>query len=140
MTSVTSATALTSASTSPRIPEADVTRLPGSAVHHWEWQTYAACRELGSSRFFHPAGERGEEREERDAAAKRVCGGCPVREACLEHALRTREPFGVWGGKTEEERKALARPSRARRAAMTAPKGQSGPSGPDRSATPGRPR
>ncbi|MEU9145685.1 WhiB family transcriptional regulator [Streptomyces sp. NPDC048349] len=85
----------------------DVTRLPGAAHRFWEWQTRAACRDLGSGRFYHPAGERGEDREERDAAAKRVCAVCPVRAACLEHALRTREPFGVWGGLTEEERRSL---------------------------------
>lgn len=135
-----SASSTATPSASPRVPATDVSRLPGSAVHHWDWQLRAACRELGSTRFFHPAGERGEDREERDAAAKRVCAGCPVVEACLEHALRTREPFGVWGGKTEEERQAMRRPSRARRPATTAPKGQGGPGGPDRSATPGRPR
>ncbi|WP_405498284.1 WhiB family transcriptional regulator [Streptomyces sp. NBC_00096] len=128
------------------MPAADVTRLPGSAVHHWQWQSRAACRELGSTRFFHPAGERGEDREERDAAAKRICAGCPVREACLGYALRTREPFGVWGGLTEEERRALLRPSRARRGAAGTPNGPggpggpTGPGGPHRSATPGHPR
>ncbi|MBT2407256.1 MULTISPECIES: WhiB family transcriptional regulator [unclassified Streptomyces] len=85
----------------------DVSRLPGSAYHYWQWQSRAACRDLGSGRFFHPAGERGEDREERDEAAKRVCAGCPVRLACLSYALRTREAFGVWGGLTEEERRAL---------------------------------
>ncbi|MEU9376832.1 WhiB family transcriptional regulator [Streptomyces sp. NPDC048255] len=89
----------------------DVSHLPGATHHSWQWQSRAACRDLGTSRFFHPAGERGEDREERDAAAKRVCAGCPVRAACLEHALRSREPFGVWGGLTEEERRALPRPS-----------------------------
>ncbi|MER6320040.1 WhiB family transcriptional regulator [Streptomyces sp. NPDC001581] len=89
----------------------DVSRLPGSGHHFWQWQTRAACRDLGSGRFFHPAGERGEDREERDAAAKRVCAACPVRTACLDHALRTREPFGVWGGLTEEERHALLGPA-----------------------------
>nr|WP_308379306.1 WhiB family transcriptional regulator [Streptomyces sp. ISL-43] len=116
---------------SPGTPKADVTRLPGSALHHWQWQSRAACRDLGSTRFFHPAGERGEDREERDAAAKRVCAGCPVRTACLDYALRTREPFGVWGGLTEEERRALPRPSRAGRSPATAP---------DRTATPARRR
>jgi WhiB family transcriptional regulator, redox-sensing transcriptional regulator len=41
-----------------------------------------------------------------------VCAGCPVRAACLEHALRTRERFGVWGGLTEEERQELLAPAR----------------------------
>jgi WhiB family redox-sensing transcriptional regulator len=30
--------------------------------------------------------------------AKALCGGCPVREACLASALERREPWGVWGG------------------------------------------
>ncbi|MFE2925609.1 WhiB family transcriptional regulator [Streptomyces goshikiensis] len=93
----------------------DDTRLPGTAAHHWQWQLRAACRNLGPEPFFHPAGERGEDRDERDEAAKRVCAGCPVRTACLEHALRTRESFGVWGGLTEEERRTLlTRASRRR--------------------------
>ncbi|MEW2414720.1 WhiB family transcriptional regulator [Streptomyces sp. NPDC046866] len=89
----------------------DVRRLPGAALHHWQWQQRAACRSWGSGPFFHPYGERGEEREDRDAAAKRICARCPVRRACLEHALRTREPYGVWGGHTEEERRALLGPA-----------------------------
>ncbi|MFJ3923167.1 WhiB family transcriptional regulator [Streptomyces sp. NPDC090022] len=92
----------------------DVVRLPGAVLQHWQWQSGAACRALGPGRFFHPAGERGEDREGRDEAAKRVCARCPVRQACLDHALRTREPYGVWGGLTEEERKALSgRPGRS---------------------------
>jgi WhiB family redox-sensing transcriptional regulator len=31
-------------------------------------------------------------------AAKAVCGGCPVRPACLAAALDRHEPWGVWGG------------------------------------------
>ncbi|MET9701012.1 WhiB family transcriptional regulator [Streptomyces sp. NPDC006529] len=90
----------------------DVSLLPGPTLHQWEWQADAACRDLGPNRFFHPAGERGEEREGRDEAAKRVCAVCPVRSACLEHALRTHEPFGVWGGLTEDERRELRQASR----------------------------
>ncbi|MCX4694473.1 WhiB family transcriptional regulator [Streptomyces sp. NBC_01408] len=98
----------------------DVSRLPGATHQSWQWQSRAACRDLGTGRFFHPAGERGEDREERDAAAKRVCAGCPVRAECLEHALRTREPFGVWGGLTEEERR--ARPALREPATRAAPR------------------
>ncbi|WP_443065740.1 WhiB family transcriptional regulator [Streptomyces sp. NBC_00503] len=85
----------------------NVTRLPGRAEHHWLWQERAACRELGSRLFFHPAGERGPEREARDAAAKEVCALCPVQRDCLRHALRVGETFGVWGGLTEDERRRL---------------------------------
>lgn len=31
-------------------------------------------------------------------SAKRLCGPCPFRQACLDGALQRREPWGVWGG------------------------------------------
>ncbi|MFF8264642.1 WhiB family transcriptional regulator [Streptomyces virginiae] len=86
----------------------DVSRLPGLAEHHWAWQAEAACRGLGSRKFFHPAGERGEDRAARDQAAKEICARCPVRAECLRHALNTGEAYGVWGGLTTEERRAYA--------------------------------
>ncbi|MGW6979699.1 WhiB family transcriptional regulator [Streptomyces sp. NPDC054932] len=86
----------------------DVSRLPGRAEHHWAWQTEAACRGLGSRRFFHPEGERGEDRAARDEAAKEICAGCPVQSECLRHALSAGETYGVWGGLTEEERRTRA--------------------------------
>jgi len=41
--------------------------------------------------------------------AKRVCIGCVVRMECLSDALDNRIEFGVWGGMTERERRALVR-------------------------------
>ena len=41
--------------------------------------------------------------------AKTVCMGCPVRTECLADALDNRIEFGVWGGMTERERRALLR-------------------------------
>lgn len=41
--------------------------------------------------------------------AKRICRGCPVRNECLADALDNRIEFGVWGGMTERERRALLR-------------------------------
>ena len=38
------------------------------------------------------------------AAARRICGSCPVRRSCLAHALATGEPEGIWGGFDESER------------------------------------
>ncbi len=40
----------------------------------------------------------------RDLAAKAVCARCPVIAECAAHALQVREPYGVWGGLTEDER------------------------------------
>ena len=34
----------------------------------------------------------------RVALAKSLCGGCPMRVACLQGALSRLEPCGVWGG------------------------------------------
>ncbi|MPZ67821.1 MAG: hypothetical protein GEU83_20825 [Pseudonocardiaceae bacterium] len=41
--------------------------------------------------------------------AKRVCHTCPIRRACLEYALNHDERFGIWGGMSERERRALRR-------------------------------
>ena len=41
--------------------------------------------------------------------AKRICRSCPVRYECLADALDNRIEFGVWGGMTERERRALLR-------------------------------
>lgn len=38
-------------------------------------------------------------------AAKAICARCPVVTECLDHALLTRQPDGVWGGLTPSERK-----------------------------------
>jgi WhiB family redox-sensing transcriptional regulator len=60
---------------------------------------------LDSSVFFTPDHERGAIRTSREQRAKAVCARCPVLDQCREHALRAREPYGVWGGMTEHERK-----------------------------------
>jgi WhiB family transcriptional regulator, redox-sensing transcriptional regulator len=41
--------------------------------------------------------------------AKVICQACPVRTECLADALDSRIEFGVWGGMTERERRALLR-------------------------------
>jgi WhiB family redox-sensing transcriptional regulator len=41
--------------------------------------------------------------------AKAICLACPVRTECLADALDNRIEFGVWGGMTERERRALLR-------------------------------
>ncbi|MEO8556305.1 MAG: WhiB family transcriptional regulator [Actinomycetota bacterium] len=83
---------------------AEVSRLPGPVADLWEWQLGGSCRREGPDVFFHPDGERGPARRKRDRAAKAVCLGCPVVASCREHALRVREPYGVWGAMTADER------------------------------------
>lgn len=83
---------------------ADVTRLPHPINENWAWQLQAACRGLETSLFFHAKHERGPARERRIAAAKEVCYSCPVIAECRQYALDAREPYGVWGGLSEDER------------------------------------
>jgi WhiB family redox-sensing transcriptional regulator len=86
---------------------ADTGRLPAPVMEHWDWQLRAACRGMDSSTFFHPTDERGPAKTNRITAAKAVCAGCPARLDCLNHALETREPYGIWGGLSEDERAKL---------------------------------
>lgn len=82
----------------------DISRLPGPMSHLWEWQMLGACRGVDSELFFHPEGERGPSRSNREASAKALCAQCPVIAACRDAALSAREPYGVWGGLSEHER------------------------------------
>ncbi|MFC7468579.1 WhiB family transcriptional regulator [Actinomadura keratinilytica] len=93
---------------------ADFSRLPGPNADLWDWQLLAACRGVDSSLFFHPEGERGAARSARETSAKEVCMRCPVRAECAAHALAVREPYGVWGGLTEDEREELMGRARTR--------------------------
>lgn len=66
------------------------------------WATFAACKEAGDVTFF-------PQTKAEARAALAVCAICPVRDECLDHAIETNERFGVWGGLTEKERRALVR-------------------------------
>lgn len=66
-----------------------------------EWFQAAACRAGQPDELF----VRGAEQNK----AKQVCAGCPVRTECLAEALDNRIEWGVWGGLTERERRALLR-------------------------------
>jgi WhiB family redox-sensing transcriptional regulator len=70
-----------------------------------QWRSKAACQGLDPEIFYPLDDEDAEE-------AKVVCTVCPVREACLEHALGYREKEGVWGGATERERRRIIRQRR----------------------------
>jgi WhiB family redox-sensing transcriptional regulator len=85
---------------------ADISRLPGPVADIWDWQLQGACRGSDPELFFHPEGERGPARANRELAAKAICASCPVLQQCAAHALLVREPYGVWGGMSEEEREA----------------------------------
>ncbi len=86
---------------------ADTQRLPVPLIEVWEWQGAAACRGMDSATFFHPPAERNAARENRIERAKQICRQCPALLACRDHALRVREPYGIWGGLSEDERAEL---------------------------------
>lgn len=67
------------------------------------WQQDAECVHHAGEVDFFPA--RGESVRE----AKAVCALCPVREDCLEFALRLKVAHGVWGGMSERERRSMRR-------------------------------
>ncbi len=81
--------------------------LPSPTQDEWEWQYEGACREADPNLFFHPEGERGSARRRRAERAKRYCEGCSVLEMCRERSFEAREPFGVWGGMSEDERNSV---------------------------------
>jgi WhiB family transcriptional regulator, redox-sensing transcriptional regulator len=79
----------------------------------------AACRGQDATYFFAPSYfEKRAEKAAREAVAKAICARCPVREECLEFALETRDPHGVWGGLNEMERRALLRRRQLERQAV----------------------
>ncbi|TQM85289.1 transcription factor WhiB [Saccharothrix saharensis] len=82
----------------PRLPTAVVVRPPARTD---DWRARASCRDEEPDQLF----VRGAEQRK----AKLVCLGCPVRTECLAEALDNRIGFGVWGGMTERERRALLR-------------------------------
>lgn len=84
----------------------DVRRLPAPISTAYEWQLLGACRGADSALFFLPEFERGPSKARRESAAKAICARCPVINECADFADETREPYGVWGGRTPEERQA----------------------------------
>jgi len=74
--------------------------------------TDAACKGEDLGLFFGPDAEFVTARRDREANAKAICARCPVRPDCLAYALATGEAYGVWGGATEDERRAMLRQRR----------------------------
>ncbi|WP_314220529.1 WhiB family transcriptional regulator [Streptomyces zaehneri] len=77
------------------------------------WREHAECRNEDPDLFF-PIGTSGPALLQTEQA-KTVCRRCPVREQCLEWAMETEQTLGVWGGTSEDERRALKRRIRAAR-------------------------
>jgi WhiB family transcriptional regulator, redox-sensing transcriptional regulator len=76
-----------------------------TAAERTDWRDHAACRRLDPDLFF-PVSPSGASLPQIETA-RRVCQRCPVLKPCLRWALNTRQVSGIWGGTTEEERRAL---------------------------------
>ena len=87
----------------------EMNRVDEQRVSHldWDWQYQAACLGMPTDIFFYSDRERGPRRRKRELHAKSICAKCPVISQCREQALRFAEPYGIWGGLTEDERMAI---------------------------------
>ena len=72
-----------------------------------DWRHRAICRDEDPELFF-PVGTSGPALLQ-IAEAKSVCRRCPVVSECLTWALESGQDAGVWGGMSEDERRALKR-------------------------------
>jgi WhiB family redox-sensing transcriptional regulator len=68
------------------------------------WMDDALCAQVGGD-FWHPRKGKGGKSDE--VQAKRTCGLCPVKQACLQHARVHAEPDGIWGGVSPRPRRAM---------------------------------
>lgn len=65
------------------------------------WAAKAACQGSSSDDLFVTGADQ--------HRAKVICGSCSVRTECLAEALDNKIEWGVWGGMTERERRAILR-------------------------------
>ena len=88
---------------------------PGGSGDGVAWRRRAACRDADPLLFFPAAGG---DALLQIAEAKSVCRRCPVRAECLAWATAPEswQVIGVWGGMSEDERRALRRREARRRA------------------------
>lgn len=98
-----------------------VTELVNGPPHPYDdnpdWQKAGACHGKGTDLWFPPRGTP----TAKILEAKRICSDCPIKQQCLDYALWHGDRAGIWGGKTEKERRNLKmlsntpRPTRRKR-------------------------
>lgn len=71
-----------------------------AAVGDADWMEDALCAQTDPESFYPEKG--GSTRD-----AKKTCEQCLVRAECLDWALTNDERFGIWGGLSERERRAI---------------------------------
>lgn len=66
------------------------------------WKEDGICRTVDMELWFPNKGDGYSAKK-----ARMICGGCPVAKPCLQYALSHNEHYGVWGGKTERQRRRM---------------------------------
>jgi len=77
----------------------DVLQVP--VLNERPWAVFAACKETPDVSFF-------PQTKDETQAALAICSICPVQEECLDHAIETKERYGVWGGLNEKDRRKVS--------------------------------
>lgn len=75
--------------------------LPDRVLWDENWASRAMCRDGAPDDLFAKGAAQ--------QSAKTICQRCPVVAECMADALDNRTEYGVWGGMTERERRALLR-------------------------------
>jgi WhiB family redox-sensing transcriptional regulator len=78
----------------------DVYRPPGYDEGPTDWLEHRGCKGVDTAVFYPGRGD-----HQAVATAKTICAGCPVRQDCLDYAIRTSQRIGIWGGLSEYERR-----------------------------------
>mgnify|MGYP006269638937 CR=1 FL=1 len=81
-----------------------------------DWRHRSRCRDEDPELFF-PIGNTGPAIAQIEEA-KKVCMQCEVREECLKWAIESGQDAGVWGGMSEDERRAMKRRAARNRARL----------------------
>lgn len=72
-----------------------------------DWRSRGACGGHNPDLFFPSEDALAELVRVQEATAKAICRSCPVAGVCLSTALARRWSYGVWGGLSAEDRKAV---------------------------------
>ena len=71
------------------------------------WMEKSACIDVSPDVFF-PSDGVGV------IVAKSICDNCLVSESCLEYALQNQIDHGVWGGRSERQRRKILKEKRVK--------------------------
>lgn len=75
-------------------------------IMHGSWMKEGLCLGADSTFFFPPEDSRGTAMQYY-SIGKEICAECPVSQQCLSMSLLTGDNYGLWGGKTPRERRAI---------------------------------